>query len=202
MIGKHCPTCTCVIPGSDEAVLRAMTEFHEVCPGCGTVKAKRLKVCEQCSANESNQLQKEHSMMKRLTPVAMLVGLVLFPVLVEAFTCPNTTTCTVAVTYGEPKVNANGTPIDDLKETVVTLSVNGVAATPMVTPATAATGGGMITKSATVAAPSCKSSKVDGAATAIDTVGNVGTSANTSLTLDRTKDVGCEPGPVTPFTLN
>lgn len=140
----------------------------------------------------------------RLVMIGLYVVMVMSvgAALAEAFTCPTTTTCTVTATYGEPKVNANGTTLDDLKETTLLLSVNGVASTPVITPATALTGGGVITKTVTVTAPSCKSSKVDGTAVAIDLVGSPSASATTSILLDRTKDAGCEPGIVTPFTLN
>lgn len=194
---KHCPTCACHVfeTEPDVKVRRAMSEYHEFCAACGVVKAKSLKQCEACGYSKP----KETTMKLK---IVMLAGLLFMPGLSEAFTCANTTTCTVTATYTEPKVNANGTSIDDLKETVLTLSVNGTAATPIVTPATAPTGGGIITKTATVAAPSCKSTKVDGTAAAIDTVGAPSVSTPATLTVDRTKDAGCEPGPTTNFTLN
>lgn len=204
----HCPTCRCGEPDEQERARAAMTEYHELCEACGVVKAKRLLHCERCGFTKTKaenvrafHTHKKERIMQRLKVLAVLVAVLFLPVLADAFTCANTTSCTVTATYTEPKVNANGTPIDDLKETVLILSVNGTASNPLVTPATSTTGGGVITKTATVAAPSCKSTKVDGTAAAIDTVNAPSVSTPATLTIDRTKDAGCEPVPATNFTL-
>jgi hypothetical protein len=120
----------------------------------------------------------------------------------ESFTCPTATTCTVTSSYKEPLVNANGSTIDDLKQTTLKLTVNGVAQAPIVTPASAATGGGTITKTSTVPAQACRNTVVSGVANAEDTFALVGPDATTTLTITRSAETGCEPGPTTNFTIN
>ena len=120
----------------------------------------------------------------------------------EAFTCATATTCTVVTSYKEPLVSANGATIDDLKQTTVILTVGGVAHAPIVTPASAATGGGSVTKSVTVTAPNCTVTTVAVVARAEDTFSAIGPDATASLDINRGKEAGCEPGPVTNFTIN
>ena len=124
------------------------------------------------------------------------------PDLVQAFTCPNATTCSASTSYKEPTTNANGTAIDALKQTILTPSVNGVAQTPIVTPATAATGGGTISKTLTINAPACKTTAVTGVVVAEDTASVKGAGATASLSINRSAESGCEPDEVTNFTIN
>ena len=116
--------------------------------------------------------------------------------------CTTPTTCSISVNYKEPSTSANVAAIDDLKQTNIKLTVGGVSMAPIVVPATAPTGGGLIAKVVIVPAPACRSTVVAGLVNAEDTFSLVGADVAASLTLDRSKDSGCEPGAVSNFTMN
>lgn len=206
---RHCPTCRCNAHDWQATAQAAMSEYHELCPQCGVVKAKRLMRCERCGFERPMvenlrhaYKQKRENVMQRLKILAVLLAALCLPVWAEAFTCPTPTTCTVTLSYKEPVTSANGLALDDLQSTTIKGTVNGTALTPVSTPATAVIGGGSITKTVTVTAPACKSTATAWSASAMDLAGNVGAEVSTTLAINRTGEAGCEPGPVTNFTVN
>jgi hypothetical protein len=77
---------------------------------------------------------------------------------------------TVTFTYTEPTQNQAGNPITNLKETTVYFSQNGGAEQIVKAPASALTGGGVITKVVTIASPlPCTSTTITAQVTASNT---------------------------------
>ena len=94
MEGAHCPTCVCGRADHHERTRAAMTEYHELCEGCGVVKAKRLLHCERCgltklkseNVREYHDQKKERLMQRLKVVMGLVLCLAVLPWSAEAAT--------------------------------------------------------------------------------------------------------------------
>jgi hypothetical protein len=117
----------------------------------------------------------------------IVLGLVLGLVSGSSAFIATPTATEVTVEYDEPVTNADGTPLQDLKETRIYYQMGSAAPTLAVTvPATALTGGGHIVQKVAVPVGPNQEADVVFWATAVDTSGNESVrSSSVTVRIDR-----------------